>query len=105
VEPRRGAVKAARVLSPGGRIGLFWNQAHHDPLVRPALDAAYSRHAPELAQSSVLLGQRPTSLYESVAESLRHTGAFGPVSVETFEHDGSTSPVRTATITHFLLRS
>jgi SAM-dependent methyltransferase len=87
VDPHRGAAKAAQVLHPGGRIGLFWNQAHHDPLVRPALDAAYARHAPALAQSTVLLGQRATSLYESVAEALRHTGSFGPVSVQTFEHE------------------
>ena len=86
VDPGRGPAKAAQVLRSGGRIGLFWNQAHHDPLVRPALDAAYRRHAPDLARSSVLLGQRPTSLYESVAEALRRTGAFGPVSVLTFDH-------------------
>ena len=87
VDPDRGAAKAAQVLRPGGRIGLFWNQAHHDPLHRAALEAAYARHAPALAQSSVLLGQRPTSLYASVADSLRHAGAFGPVSVHVFEHE------------------
>ena len=86
VDPGRGPAKAAQVLRPGGRIGLFWNQAHHDPLVRPALDAAYTRYAPDLAHSSVLLGQRPTSLYESVAEALNDSGAFGPVSVLTFDH-------------------
>ena len=86
VDPDQGAAKAAQVLRAGGRIGLLWNQAHHDPLVRPALDAAYARHAPELARSSVLLGERPTSLYESVAESLRRTGAFGTVSVQAFDH-------------------
>lgn len=87
VDPHRGAAKAVQVLAPGGRIGLFWNQAHHDPLLRPALEAAYTRHAPALAESSVLLGQRPTSLYESVAASLRHTDAFGPVSVQVFDHE------------------
>jgi SAM-dependent methyltransferase len=86
VDPHRGAAQAAQVLRPGGRIGLFWNQAHPDPSVRPALDAAYGRHAPELAQRSVLLGQRETALYESVAEALRETGAFDPVSVEMFAH-------------------
>jgi SAM-dependent methyltransferase len=87
VDPDRGAAKAGQVLRPGGRIGLFWNQAHPDASVRPALDAAYGRHAPELAQRSVLLGQRETSLYESVAEALRRTGAFELVSVETFGHE------------------
>jgi SAM-dependent methyltransferase len=87
VDPRRGAVKATQVLRPGGRIGLFWNQAHPAPSVRPTLDAVYARHAPELARGSVLLGRRDTSLYESVAEELRRTGAFGPVSVQTFGHE------------------
>jgi SAM-dependent methyltransferase len=87
VDPQRGAAKAVEVLRPGGRIGLFWNQAHPDISVRPALDAAYARHAPELATSSVLLGRRETSLYEAVAETLRQTGAFGPVTLQTFEHE------------------
>jgi SAM-dependent methyltransferase len=86
VDPHRGAAKAAQVLRPGARIGLFWNQAHPGASIRPALEAAYGRHAPELGQRSVLLGRRESSLYESVAEALRQTGAFGPVSVEMFEH-------------------
>ncbi len=87
VEPRRGAAKALEVLRPGGRIGLFWNQAHPDVSVRPALDAAYARFAPELATSSVLLGRRETSMYEAVAETLRRTDGFGPVTVQVFEHE------------------
>ena len=35
VDPDPGAAKAAQVLRPGGRIGLFWNQAHPDPLGAP----------------------------------------------------------------------
>jgi len=87
VDPHQGAAKAVQVLRPGGRIGLFWNQAHPDASVRPALDAAYGRHAPELAKRSVLLGRRETSLYESVAEALLHTDAFEMVSVEMFHHE------------------
>jgi SAM-dependent methyltransferase len=87
VDPDRGAAKAAQVLRPGGRIGLFWNQAHPDASVRPVLDAAYGRHAPELAERSVLLGRRDTSLYESVAAAIARTDAFGTVSVEMFHHE------------------
>jgi SAM-dependent methyltransferase len=87
VEPDRGAAKAAAVLRPGARIGLFWNQARPDPSVRPALDAAYARHAPELAQASVLMGQRDASLYESIAQALRLSGAFDDVSTQLFGHD------------------
>jgi SAM-dependent methyltransferase len=87
VQPEQGAAKAAEVLGAGGRIGLFWNQANPDPSVRPALDAAYERHAPEIGQRSVLMGRRDASLYESVAESLRRTGAFNDVVVLLFGHD------------------
>lgn len=87
VDPHRGPVSAAAVLRPGGRIGLFWNQARPDPSVRPALDAAYARHAPALGRQSVLMGQRDVSLYESIAESFRRTGEFDGVAIETFGHD------------------
>jgi SAM-dependent methyltransferase len=87
VEPHRGAAKAAAVLRPGGRIGLFWNQARPDPSVRPALEAAYARYAPELARASVLMGQRDASLYESIAEALRRSRAFDDVAIQLFGHD------------------
>ena len=60
VDPQRGPDKAALVLRPGGHFGLFWNQAQPDPSVRPALEAAYALHAPELGRQSVLMGQRAT---------------------------------------------
>jgi SAM-dependent methyltransferase len=87
VDPARGAAKAAEVLRSGGRMGLFWNQANPDPSVRPALDAAYARHAPEIGERSVIMGRRDASLYESVAESLRRTGEFNDVAVLIFGHD------------------
>jgi SAM-dependent methyltransferase len=76
VDPHRGPARAAAALRPGGHIGLFWNQAQPDPSVRPSLDEAYARHAPELGRQSVLMGQRDVSLYESIAESFRRTGEF-----------------------------
>jgi SAM-dependent methyltransferase len=87
VDPQRGTVRAAVVLRPGGRIGLFWNQAQPDPSVRPALDAAYALHAPELGRGSVLLGQRDASLYESVAETFSKTKEFDDVALDLFGHD------------------
>jgi SAM-dependent methyltransferase len=87
VEPHAGARQAATVLRAGGRIGLFWNQAQPGPSVRPALDAAYARHAPELGERSVLLGRRDMSLYESIAESLRQTDRFEGISLDLFGHD------------------
>jgi SAM-dependent methyltransferase len=87
VDPTRGAARAAVILRPGGRIGLFWNQAQPDPSVRPALDAAYALHAPELGRQSVLLGQRDVSLYQSVAENFSKTKEFENVALDVFGHD------------------
>jgi SAM-dependent methyltransferase len=87
VDPIRGARKAATVLRPGGRFGLFWNQARPDASVRPALDAAYARHAPELGRQSVLMGQRDASLYQSIADAFVRTGLFDVAIVQMFGHD------------------
>jgi len=87
VHPHQGAAKAATVLRPGGRIGLFWNQAEPSSTIRPALAAAYARQAPELGQRSVLMGQRDASLYESIADALRQTQDFDDVAIELFGHD------------------
>ena len=91
VDPHPGAAKAAAVLRTGGRIGLFWNQARPDSSVRPALEVAYERHAPELGRRSVLMGQRDVGVYESIAESLRQTQAFDDVRSES---SATTSPIR-----------
>ena len=87
VDPRDGAAKAVQVLRPGGRIGLFWNQAHHDPLVRTALDAAYARHAPELAGRPCCWGSgRHRSTHRWPSPSAGPVPSR-PVSVETFTHE------------------
>jgi hypothetical protein len=87
VDPRRGAVEAAAVLRPEGRVGLFWNQAQPDPSVRPALEAAYGRYAPALGRQSVLMGLRDVSVYQSIAHALVQTGLFDDVHLETFGDD------------------
>lgn len=87
VDPHQGATKAAEVLRPGGRMGLFWNQSNPTPPVDDALQLAYARCAPELGRNSVLLGQRDLSLYGAIADAVRATGRFGPVSMHRFDHD------------------
>lgn len=86
VDPQRGAAKAAEVLRPGGRIGLFWNQSNPLPPADAALQRAYDRCAPELGRHSVLLGQRDLSLYGAIADAVRATGRFGPVAMRQFDH-------------------
>jgi SAM-dependent methyltransferase len=61
VNPTRGAEKAAAVLRPGGRFGVFWNGLRHDPVVTEGFDRIYSRLAPHLLDDSVALGtNRPS---------------------------------------------
>ena len=43
VEPRAGADKAAEVLSPGGRLALFWNSGRLSDALTAQLDAVYAR--------------------------------------------------------------
>jgi SAM-dependent methyltransferase len=87
VDPIVGAAKAAIVLRPGGRFGLFWNQAQPQGEALVAVERAYERHAPDLGRQSVLLGQRDVSIYESIAEAFRADGGFTEVTLEMFGHD------------------
>jgi SAM-dependent methyltransferase len=68
-----GAKKAARVLRPGGRLGLFWNFAHFDHASGYALDRAYDQVAPELSRHSVVRGGGPATIPAHVQE-LRTAG-------------------------------
>ncbi len=79
VEPDAGARKAAEVLAPGGRIGLFWNQSFPTGETRRVMDDVYQRVAPALGTTSVLLGERHGSLYKDIAQSLRDAGHFADV--------------------------
>jgi SAM-dependent methyltransferase len=87
VDPHLGAAKAADVLHPGGRIGLFWNQAHPLPPIDQALQRAYALCAPELGRHTVLLGQRDLSIYSAIADAVRATERFTEVSIDPFEHE------------------
>jgi SAM-dependent methyltransferase len=45
VDPWLGATKAAAVLRPEGRLGIFWNYVHLDEEMRAALTAVYRANA------------------------------------------------------------
>jgi SAM-dependent methyltransferase len=87
VDPDAGARRAAAVLRPAGRIGLFWNQSHPDRATGAAMRQVYARVAPELGDTSVLLGARDVSLYEGIAQAARDTGCFGQLVIEHYEQD------------------
>jgi SAM-dependent methyltransferase len=62
IDPERGPAVARRALRPGGVLGVWWSQAGDwDGPVRAALDAAYERHAQDLAGSVVNSPAHPLS--------------------------------------------
>ncbi|MBB2910474.1 SAM-dependent methyltransferase [Streptosporangium becharense] len=79
VDPVAGAVQAARVLRPRGRLAVFGHVYEPPAEVAEPFAAAYRRTAPD----SPLNGQparRPLDLYQAAylkfADSLRETGQF-----------------------------
>jgi SAM-dependent methyltransferase len=91
VEPQAGAAKAARVLRPGGRIGLFWNLGGPPDEVRERLAPVYDRLEPGLENHSVVLGNRSGRDRETVA-GLVNSGLFGEVTVSRFPWRESYDP-------------
>ena len=83
VEPRAGAVKAGRVLRPGGGIGFFWNFGDRPPEVRQRLARVYDRLAPELENYSLVLGSHQGRVDET-AVALAACGAFEPAAESWF---------------------
>lgn len=79
VDPVVGAAKAARVLRPGGRIGLFWNRGRVPDGLRQEIDAAYRELAPELTETHPQRQLGP-------AESLRADGRFRSVQLRAYPH-------------------
>jgi SAM-dependent methyltransferase len=76
VDPHRGAVKAADVLRPGGRLAVFWNVGRPDPPASEIFDDVYARLEPELDAYSILLGHGSSDRFAVGADGIRGTGRF-----------------------------
>jgi len=87
VDPVAGPAKAASVLVPGGRIGLFWNVAALPADLKAAMDAVYRQLAPGLDEYSVVLGNAGPDRYDPGADSLRDSGRFTAVTIRPYTHD------------------
>jgi SAM-dependent methyltransferase len=78
VDPVAGAVKAAQVLRPGGRLAAFWNLFRPPPRVAVAFAAAYQRALPTAPWNP---WNRPaldayTRILDRAADGIRAAGAF-----------------------------
>ncbi|MFE5239586.1 MULTISPECIES: class I SAM-dependent methyltransferase [unclassified Streptomyces] len=79
VDPAAGALKAAHVLRPGGRLAIFGHVYEPPAEVADPFAAAYRRAAPD-SPFSGRPARRPLSLYraayEKSADTIRDTGHF-----------------------------
>lgn len=66
-------------LRPGGRIGLFWNVAVHDPAVLQTLEAQYRALDIRIDEHSILLRRGAADRFPLAAEGLRATGQFSAI--------------------------
>ncbi|MFB6676189.1 class I SAM-dependent methyltransferase [Streptomyces sp. NPDC056390] len=79
VDPVAGAVKAARVLRPGGRLAIFGHVYEPPPEVAEPFTAAFRRAAPD-SPLNAQPARRPLDLYQAayakVADKIRETEQF-----------------------------
>lgn len=83
VDPDVGSAKAATVLRPTARIGLFWNVGYPPSNLKEQFEEVYARLAPGFGSHSVLLGNAGDR-FEVTANALRSTGAFLNVAVKKY---------------------
>jgi SAM-dependent methyltransferase len=83
IEPQPGLRKAAQVLCPHGRIGLFWNLGDPSPAARARLAPIYARLEPDLENYSLVLG-RQSGRDGEAADHLRRCQLFDDVAVRRF---------------------
>jgi SAM-dependent methyltransferase len=80
VDPIVGAVKAAQVLRPRGRLAVFWNAAQVPPDLTVAFAAVYRRVMPDsLAGTAWTVNSLDaySTMCATAADGVRQAGAFG----------------------------
>jgi SAM-dependent methyltransferase len=91
VDPVAGAAKAAQVLRPGGRLGVFWYVFQPPSDLAEAFSAVYRRVLPG---SSHLRGAMPgldaySAFFTKAADGMRQAGGFGGPEQWRFDWDRS----------------
>jgi SAM-dependent methyltransferase len=81
IDPLAGALKAAQVLRPAGRIAAFWNVGQIPPEVLAALAEVYGKAAPDALAARAYRATVPalelySAQFEKAAEGIRQATAF-----------------------------
>ncbi|PWI44798.1 class I SAM-dependent methyltransferase [Streptomyces sp. ICBB 8177] len=79
VDPVAGAVRAAEVLRPSGRLAVFWNAFRPAPELAGAFAAVYARVLPEspIHQRGMAGPDAYANLITMATDGLARSGAFG----------------------------
>jgi len=85
VDPLTGAARAASVLRPDGRLGLFWNYIHLEDETKAALDAVYRAHAPTMLEN-YLLGTRARDAHV-FRDAIASCGKFAGTWIRQYDWD------------------
>lgn len=89
VDPAKGAVKAAQVLKPGGRLAAFWNVHQPAPEAVQAFAAIFERMVPGVPvyNPKVPAAEVYSALIGKTADGISGTGAFTDPEHWRFEWD------------------
>jgi SAM-dependent methyltransferase len=87
VDPVLGPRKAARVLGPGGRLGVFWNVGILPVGLKEEIGAAYAAQDLCLDPYSVLLGSGGDDRLHATVRSLEACPDLSAVAVRSFDHE------------------
>jgi SAM-dependent methyltransferase len=86
VDPTRGPIKARSVLNASGRLAAFWNIYVHEPEMRAALDAVYTRVLPESEGADCLaLGRDSDPEGRAHMAAIEATSLFGAPEHDQYE--------------------
>ncbi|MFE0132550.1 class I SAM-dependent methyltransferase [Streptomyces sp. NPDC059037] len=93
IDPVAGAVMAARVLRPGGRLAAFWHVFQLPPELAQAQAAVYRRVMPESPFNVDALPKRALDVYQAMftkaADGMRAAGGFSAPEQWRFDWDQS----------------
>lgn len=84
IDPHAGLAKAAEALPGGARLAVFWNRATYDDETAVALDEVYQRHAPQIADRSVVVGSVPDERLDHDLKFLAGASSFLPPDSTTY---------------------